>query len=604
LVKLTLRFSTDKQDGFFERCKGIFSLYRGDTYQELSDSQVQAFVKFDSRVSDGSITETDDFLFIELGINYSASETEERIDSCLNGEEEKLRKTVDGEVCQIHFSKTTKQLTIVTDAYGLLPLYYHKSADELLISTDLKGVLGINPVLRSKINRQSVAEYLTIHSIMNNRTLFEDVYLISEGTRVRLTLDDFSTWEESEWYSLPKSYEKRSLEEWYKIVHQELVSAVKKRERPGIGAFLSGGMDSRVILASISPETRSTMKALTFGVEGSDDLRMAERVAKRFGIQWFPVIINPDEAWKEGLKHMWLSDGASNHMVSSILRPIELVDVDSLFDGTPGDANFGGGYASNLEELYDGKWPSTRSVYILKWLQKKGIARKVVDVSHIMKDTSVEELEKIISKGLEVELQRLPEDMTILSQMENSLYRIRVRRNTMGGQYSIDSISASLKPYYDVGLHEVFLKIPAQERRNHIFFNRFVQVTFPEVLKDPTDRVLPLSSFNRIKRKIARYIRAVLRRVGLRIWEPKPWLNTSKLMGEHPEYRKWLESILRDPRTASRGFIDTEAALKLLKEHRHGIVDYSILLVNAIDLELVFRLFSDGEGFEEFGSQA
>jgi hypothetical protein len=275
-----------------------------------------------------------------------------------------------------------------------------------------------------------------------------------------------------------------------------------------------------------------------------------------------------------------------------------------LFDGTPGDANFGGGYASNLEELYDGMWPYTRSKYILKWLQYKGIARKVVDVSHIMKDTSVEELEEIISTGLEVELQRLPKDMTILSQMENSLYRIRVRRNTMGGQYSIDSISASLKPYYDVGLHEAFLKIPAQERRDHIFFNRFVQAVFPEVLQDPTDRALPLQTINRMKRKISRYIRAIARRIGLRILEPKPWLNTSKLMGEHPDYRKWLVSILRDPRCASRGFIDTEAALKLLKEHTPGIVDYSILLVNVVDLELVFRLFADGDGFKEFGSQA
>ncbi|MFW9963999.1 MAG: asparagine synthase-related protein [Candidatus Sifarchaeia archaeon] len=604
MVKLNLRFSSDKQDDFFKISKGVFSLFRGDTSHDLTGDHFQAFVKFDSRVNDGSITETDDSVFIEIGINYSDSETNEKIESCLEGSEQKLRSTLDGEVCQIHFSKSTKQLTIVTDPYGLLPLYYYKSVDELIISTDLKGVLGIKPALRSKINRQSVAEYLTIHSIMNSRTLFEDVYLISEGIRVQLSTDDLTTWHESEWYSLPKSYEERSLDDWYKLVRHELIKAVKKREHSGIGAFLSGGMDSRLILAAVSPEIRSTMKALTFGVEGSDDLRMAERVAKRFGIQWFPVTIDPNEAWKDGLKHMWLSDGASNHMVSSILRPIELVAVDSLFDGTPGDANLGGGYASNLEELYDGQWPYARSKYILKWLQKKGIARKVVDVSHIMKDTTVEELEEIISTGLEIELQRLPEDMTILSQMENSLYRIRVRRNTMGGQYSIDSISVSLKPYYDVGLHEAFLKIPAQERRNHIFFNRFVQVAFPEVLRDPTDRVLPLSTVNRVKRKIARYIRAILRRIGLRIWEPKPWLNTSKLMGENPEYRKWLASILRDSRTASRGFIDTEAALKLLKDHKPGIEDYSILLVNAIDLELVFRLFADGEGFEEFGSQA
>ncbi|MFW9888301.1 MAG: asparagine synthase-related protein [Candidatus Thorarchaeota archaeon] len=601
MVKLTLQITNNKDTQFFEQMREIFSLFRGDTFHELSGNDYQAFLQLDSKVNDGLIWENDDVLFIELGINYTKAGIEDRISACLEEDEQKLRRTIDGEVCQIILSKKTNRVTITTDPYGLLPLYYAKSKDDVIISTDLKGVLAVDPNLRLPINRQSVMEYLTLHSIMDNRTLFDSVFLIAEGSTVKFSLNKLDKWNVEDWYTLPKAFEEKPLKEWFKIVYRELNAAVKKRERPGIGAFLSGGMDSRTILALISPEIRSTIRVLTFGVEGSDDLRNAERVAKRFEVKWCPVILNPDESWKDALKHMWISDGASNHLVASILEAVRQVGVDSILDGTPGDANFGGGYATNMEDLFDAPWPYTRSKYALKWLQYKGIARKLKDVAQLMKETTEDSLAEHISNGLESELKRLPDDMTPICQLENSLYRIRVRRNTMGGQYSVDSISVSLKPYYDVQLHESFLKIPARERRSHLFLNRFVQATIPEVLLDPTTRALPLQTTDVLKRKIFRYVRAIARRFGLRILESKPYLDASKLMGENSKYRKWLFSILDDERTKARGFVDTDAAVKMLQDHDPGITDYSILLTNAIDLEIVLRLFSDGDGFRTFG---
>lgn len=581
--------------------QGIFSIFRGDTKQHFEDTSYKIFLQTDSRMKDGFVWETNDTLFIELGINYSNADIPDKIKAITDRNENALRKTIDGEVCQILISKIEKKVTIVTDPYGLLPLYYHKSKSEFFLSSDLKGVLLLKPELRSSLDYKSIMEYLAMHSIMANRTLFEGVQLIPEGSIVQFSIDQLDDWETCDWYTLPKSQEEKPLDEWIDEVSRELQKAVIKRARPGLGAFLSGGMDSRVILASIPEEIRGTMKALTFGVAGSDDLKIAEKVACRFGVEWMHVILKPEHFLNDALKHLWISDGASNHMVSLILDAVRQLGVDSIFDGTPGDANFGGGYASNLEELFDGEWPDVPNKYILKWLQKKGIARKLVDVNRLLLDTTLEKLESSISDGIETELNRLPEDMTPICQMENALYRIRVRRNTMGGQYSIDSISASLKPYFDVDLHETFLRIPARERRNHYFFNQFVRSAMPETLRDPTSRALPLESSDRIKRKVTRYIRAVARRFGLRILEPSPWLNTSKLMTNQLDYRNWLFDILKDERTRKRGLLNIETAIEMLETHVPGIIDYSILLVNVIDLELVLRLFADGEGFSLFG---
>ena len=127
LVKLTFQITNNKDKEFFKQMKGIFSLFRGDTFHELSGTKYRLFLQTDSRVSDGIVWENDDILFIELGINYADAGIEDRISTCLEGDEQKLRKTIDGEVCQIILSKDSDQITIATDPYGLLPLYYAKS---------------------------------------------------------------------------------------------------------------------------------------------------------------------------------------------------------------------------------------------------------------------------------------------------------------------------------------------------------------------------------------------------------------------------------------------------------------------------------------------
>jgi asparagine synthetase B (glutamine-hydrolysing) len=581
--------------------RGVFSLFRGDDRHELEEQGFQVYLQLDPRVSDGLIHEDAERLFIEIGINYSTADTNEKIDACLKGDETELRRTLDGEVCQIVVSKRNGDITIVTDPYGLMPLYYNKNQSGVIIATDLKAVLGDAPKLRNLINKRSAVEYLTLHSIMDNRTLFQDVFLIPEGHIARLNQSAPADWSFHSWYTLPKRFGDKPVREWIIDVARELRGAVEKRARPGQGAFLSGGMDSRVILATIPPDIRSKMKALTFGVEGADDCEIAKKMAKHLDIDLVHVVLEAKHFLSDALKHMWISDGASNHVVSAILHAVEKADVPALFDGTPGDANFGGGYSTNVDDLLDDTWPTTPAQYILSWLQYKGIARKLENVSHVLSSTTRDEVKQIIRDGIEDELKWLPEDMTPICRMESALYKIRVRRNTMGGQYSVDSIAASLKPYYDVGLHETFLRIPAEERKNHLFFNRYVRAVMPEILKVPTNRALPLERMDVIKRKILRYVRAIGRRLGLRLFTKRPWMQTSNLMKENLEYREWILELLNDERTRLRGIIDVDSTVSLLNKHVPGIIDYSILLVNIIDLELVLRLFSDGDGFTLFG---
>ena len=177
-------------------------------------------------------------------------------------------------------------------------------------------------------------------------------------------------WGIEEWLTIPSTHEEKDIEFWIPEVSQKLAASIKKRVSPKSGTFLSGGMDSRVILAAIPEKIRKQMKAVTFGVEGADDCRIAKRVARRFGIELHHMILDTDIFKDNFLKHIWMSAGISNHMVAPIASAVSLLNVDRIFDGFAGDAQFGGGFHSQTIDLECGSWPREPKLYLWRLFKK------------------------------------------------------------------------------------------------------------------------------------------------------------------------------------------------------------------------------------------
>jgi asparagine synthetase B (glutamine-hydrolysing) len=289
VAKPCLLFSAGPSKGFHDKMVQIFSIYRGHKQFTINTPTIKGFFQFDERVSDGVFQELPDSYFIELGLNFSKSNIEERIESLRSGHEKGLRRTLDGEVCQILISKRSGDVIIATDPFGLLPLYFHRSPEGAIISTDVKAILAVLPRLRTQLNKQSILEYISSHFILENRTLFDGVLLFPEGSISTFNITTPDAWTSSEWVTLPQHYENRDIDEWISLSAQLLEKSMNKRLQSGSGVFLSGGMDSRVVLAMIPKNVRRTMKALTFGVDNADDCRIAKRVA---GIELEHVVLD------------------------------------------------------------------------------------------------------------------------------------------------------------------------------------------------------------------------------------------------------------------------------------------------------------------------
>jgi len=85
-------------------------------------------------------------------------------------------------------------VTIAGDARGLFPLYFVRDPNRCVLSTDMKAILALYPDMRSRLDEQSILEYLSCHVLYENGTLFEDIELLPEAALARFHVSDPSDW--------------------------------------------------------------------------------------------------------------------------------------------------------------------------------------------------------------------------------------------------------------------------------------------------------------------------------------------------------------------------------------------------------------------------
>ena len=61
--------------------------------------------------------------------------------------------------------------------------------------------------------------------------------------------------------------------------------------------------------------------------------------------------------------------------------------------------------------------------------------------------------------------------------------------------------------------------------------------------------------------------------------------------------------VLLNERTRNRGIFNPEGIKSLLRDEIVNLRNYAMTLVNAVDLELILRLYADGDGFKLFAAQ-
>ena len=202
---------------------------------------------------------------------------------------EKLR----GQFAIAVWEKGRRRLTLGRDRFGISPLYWTRQGDWLLFASEIKGLLA-SGMVTAKADSRGIDHVFTFAAMPGPVTCFEGVQLLPAGHYLQITPDEEPMISERAFWKMdvPNQGDEDPGENPRKLVdefEQVLLNAVEKRLRADVpvGAYLSGGLDSSMIVAMASRIKGSAINTYTIRVDDPalDELSAANLSAQHIGTQ-------------------------------------------------------------------------------------------------------------------------------------------------------------------------------------------------------------------------------------------------------------------------------------------------------------------------------
>lgn len=248
----------------------------------------------------------------------------------------------------------TNEIFLVRDRLGKKPLYYAVLNDTFIFASEIKALLK-HPRVIKKINLPAIDSFLTYQYIPAPMTIFNNIYSllpahylkVNQNKSLKLT----SYWDIDFTDKLNISLEEAEI-----ILLDKLKHSVRLRMNSDVplGALLSGGMDSSVVVALMSEFSQKQVKTFSIGFEEESfsELKYARMIAERYNTDHHEFIVKPD-AVEILPKLVWHYDqpyADSSALPSYYLARETRKHVTVALNGDGGDENFAGylRYSANM----------------------------------------------------------------------------------------------------------------------------------------------------------------------------------------------------------------------------------------------------------------
>lgn len=276
------------------------------------------------------------------------------------GIEATLKKTV-GMFAIALWDKQERSLTIIRDRMGEKPLYYGWIGAQFAFASELKALRQL-PGFQADINRAALANYLKSGYVTSPASIYQGIHKLDAGCLLELKLSQLSqkhaqvkTW----WSSLEAALNSQQQlitdqQEALKLLEQQLQQAINLQAQADVplGAFLSGGIDSSLIVSLMQAQHSQAIQTFTvaFDQAGFNEAQHARAVAEHLGTMHTEFKVGAQEALAviPQLPQLYDEPFADTSQIPSFLiSRCARRQVTVALSGDAGDELFGG-YRSYL----------------------------------------------------------------------------------------------------------------------------------------------------------------------------------------------------------------------------------------------------------------
>ena len=168
------------------------------------------------------------------------------------------------------WDSNNKKLVLARDRRGVKPLYWSMIGSKLIFSSEVKSIIS-NPGFKKVANIDAISSYLTFRQAIGDLTFFKGVEKLLPGHYLVYRNGDLKV---NKYYDLPINNNKEDLGFKYYMegVHEKLEYSVKQRMMSDVplGAYLSGGLDSSLLVAIMSNYSSSKVKTFSIGYDENE----------------------------------------------------------------------------------------------------------------------------------------------------------------------------------------------------------------------------------------------------------------------------------------------------------------------------------------------
>lgn len=250
------------------------------------------------------------------------------------------------------WDREARSLMLVRDRLGIKPLYFATKGLQFAFASELHALARI-PWLDTEIDHEAIADYLRYLCVPAPRSILRGVRKLEPGTLL--------VWADgmlrSERYWDIRDVAQRGLANPLALTFREAADALELRLREAVGirmradvpygAFLSGGIDSSLVVALMREQSSQPLRTFTIGFAGSanDESAHARAVARHFGTEhhedFLPAEAVPDLLGEVASLHDEpFADGSS--VPTYLLCRFARRHVTVALAGDGGDELFGG----------------------------------------------------------------------------------------------------------------------------------------------------------------------------------------------------------------------------------------------------------------------
>lgn len=253
-----------------------------------------------------------------------------------------LLQRIDGMFAFALWDYRTQELTLVRDRLGKKPLYFSRAGAQLTFASSLESLLALRST-PSELDRESLSNYFLCGFTPNPNSVLEGVQKLRPGHA--LTLGRSGTARTSQYWSLPEAADAGPVEP--ATVGSCLDRAVARRLTADVpvAAFLSGGIDSTLVVASMARHRpRVVTLSATFPGHALDESAAARRVSEHFGTQHHQLAVGDNHLQNFPLFVSQLTEPLSDHAAFPTWQIARLAKdfATVVLTGDGGDELFGG----------------------------------------------------------------------------------------------------------------------------------------------------------------------------------------------------------------------------------------------------------------------